>query len=274
MNRSSAQTSFRVRSFACLVILISASICRAQNSVPNPAQELNQRATLERMDDANRGADRAYGEFAALKPHDVDKKIKLGRAFLSDYPTSQYAEPVAVSLTNAYYERQDWTNFFATADRALALSPDEADVLLTVSWVTPHVLNPNAPDAAKQLDKAESYAKRAIPLLAKLPKPAGMSDAQYDDFKNNKLIQAHSALGLVYFRRHDFENSVKELEQSTQGNASPDPTDLYVLGMSLENLGRYREAMDAYNRCSQISGGPQDQCKQRSVGVQGKLAQK
>ncbi len=274
MNCSSAHARIRIRASACFVVLISATICRAQNSVPNPAQELNQRATLERMDDANRAADRAYGEFAAVKPQDVDKKIKLGRAFLTEYPTSQYAEPVAVSLTNAYYEKQDWTNFFATADRALSLSPDEADVLLTVSWVTPHVLSPNAPDATKQLDKAESYAKRAIPLLAKLPKPAGMSDAQYADFKNSKLIQAHSALGLVYFRRHDYENSVKELVQSTQGNASPDPTDLYVLGMSLENLSRYPGAMEAYNRCSQISGGPQDQCKQRAATVKDKPAQK
>jgi hypothetical protein len=69
-------------------------------------------------------------------------------------------------------------------------------------------------------------------------------------------------LGLVYFRREDYAHSASELVQSTQNNASPDPTDLFVLGIDLQNLNRFSEAVDVFDRCAQLAGNMQDQCKQ------------
>jgi len=79
-------------------------------------------------------------------------------------------------------------------------------------------------------------------------------------------------LGLVYFRREDFEDSAKELEQTMQGNATPDPTDMYVLGVDLQNLKQYSQAADAFNKCAQIPGSLQDRCKE-SADAASKLAQ-
>ena len=196
------------------------------------------------------------------KPDDLDRKIKLGQDFLGQFPNSRYAESVDVGLMNAYYAKQDWQNFYTSADRALALKPDEIDVLVTVGWVIPHVYDPHNPDAAKLLDKAETYEKRAIPDIEAMPKPAEMKDSQFSDFKLRKMNQAHSALGLVYFRRHDYENSVKELQQATQNIASPDQTDLFILATSLEKLNRRAEAAESFDRCGQIAAGLQQQCKQ------------
>ena len=193
---------------------------------------------------------------------DPAKKIQLGNKFLQKYPTSPFAEPVCVGLMNVYYDQQDWTNFYASADKALALKPDDVDVLTTVGWVIPHLYNPNDSDAEQRLDKAEKYQKLAIEVLTKMPKPPEISDAQFAALKAQKSVQAHSGLGLVYFRRRDFENSAKELQQATQGNPSPDQADLFVLGVDLQNTNNYAGAADAFDRCGQIAGGLQDQCKQ------------
>ena len=207
----------------------------------------------------------AYKVFYSLKPEEVEKKIQLGNDFLQRYPKSLLAEAVDAGLMNAYYGKQDWKNVYASADSALGLKPDDVDVLTTVGWLIPHVSKSSDPDADKQLDKAEGYEKHALEVMGTMPKPSYLTDAQFAASKAQKSVQAHSGLGLVYFRRGNFEESAKELQQAVQGNASPDQTDLFVLGVDLQNLYRFSEAVDAFERCVQAPGGLQDNCKQSAA---------
>lgn len=204
---------------------------------------------------------KAYKEFYKVPASDPDRRIELGTNFLRKYPKSPLDEGIEVGLTNAYYAKQDWNNFYASADQALALNPDEVDVLTNVGWVIPHEYDPNGSNSPQLLDKAEQYEKHALDVLGKLPKPKGLSDAQFAASKLQKQQEAHSALGLVYFRRGDYANSMSELQQSTAG-PNPDQTDLYVLALDLQNLHRGADAVAAFMRCSQISGALQARCQQ------------
>jgi tetratricopeptide (TPR) repeat protein len=213
----------------------------------------------------------AYKVFYDASPQDADNRIQLGEDFLQKYPKSRYIESVYEGLTTAYYSQKDWKNFYANADKALAIKPDNVDILVMVGWVIPHIITPSDPDASEKLDKAERYEKKAIVAMATLVKPANMTDEQFATSKAEKLAEAHSALGLIYFRRQQYEDAVKELQQATQGAANPDPTDLFVLGFSLQHLERYSEAVDAYNRCVQAPGALQERCK-KSAEAAKKLA--
>lgn len=213
----------------------------------------------------------AYAAF--LKEPTPAKKIQLGSEFLRQYAKSPLAERVDVGLMNVYLAQQDWTNSYRYADYALALQPDDVDVLATVGWTIPHVTNPSEPEADQQLAKAETYAKRAIEALAKLSKPRDLTDAQFADAKTMRAFQAHSALGLVYFRRDDYDNSAKELAQATKDNPSPDPTDLFILGVDLQNVKRDGEAAGAFRACSQIAGALQERCKQSADAASVQAAQ-
>jgi tetratricopeptide (TPR) repeat protein len=204
----------------------------------------------------------AYKAFYDASPEDADKKIELGKDFLQKYPMSRYAEAVDAGLVQAYYMKQDWKDFYASADQALALNPDDAGVLTVVGWVIPHVYNPNDPDGPKNLDKAEQYEKHAMQVIQTMPKPAQMTDDQFTQSKTALLAEAHSGLGLIYFRRQQLDDSVKELRQATQSAPKPDPTDFFVMGVDFQNLGRNTDAMDAFNKCAQIPSGLQDRCKQ------------
>lgn len=204
----------------------------------------------------------AYKAFYEASPEDADKKIELGKDFLQKYPMSRYAESVDSGLVQAYYQKQDWKDFYATSDQALALNPDDAGVLTVTGWVIPHVYNANDPDAAKSLDKAEQYEKHAMQVIQAMPKPATMTDDQFTQSKTALLSEAHSGLGLVYFRRQQLDDSVKELQQATQNAPKPDPTDFFVMGIDFQNLGRNADALDAFNKCAAIPSGLQDRCKQ------------
>ena len=275
MRRNSLKFQIRISFIAFAATLGLGTHASAQNGTnPNFVPEIEQQQGTndqlkQRQLDATPAAPKvdpqeevAYKAFYDTKSSDADARIQLGAAFVQKYPKSHYNESVYAGLTQAYYMKQNWKDFYDNGGKALALNPNDAPVLALIGWVIPHTLNPNDPDASQNLDKAEQYEKHAIELIGNLPKPAGMNDDQFSQMKTSLLSQAHSGLGLVYFRRGDSDDSVRELQQATQSATAPDPTDLYVLGFGLQNLNRLPEAADAFNRCAQIPSALQDRCKQ------------
>jgi tetratricopeptide (TPR) repeat protein len=287
MRFSLARTRIQVLAVALGSSLLFAAVCRAQGTNPNlqvdKEQQQDQDQQMKQQQLSKSPADQppkidpkeeaAYKAFFDAGP-DADKRIGLGQDFVKQYPSSVYIEAVHAGMTQAYYTKQDWKNFYAEADKALALKPDDVDLLTMVGWVTPHVITGNEPDASDQLDKAETYEKRALQDIPSLVKPVNVTDDQFAAVKAEKMAEAHSGLGLIYFRRHDNDNAVKELQLATQDNSKPDPTDYFVLGASLQNLGRYPEAADAFTQCSQSAGSLQDRCKQNADNAKKLAAQK
>jgi hypothetical protein len=207
--------------------------------------------------------DNDYKALAALKPTDYDQQITLGEAFVSKYVASRYREAVYADLMHAYFEKQDFPKMYENGDKALAINPDDVSVLVQLGWVTPHNYDPNDIDAAKKLEKAEAELKHGLEILDKLPKPPNMTDEVFAKSKASATEQAHSGLGLVYFRQQKPAESAAELEISTKG-PNPDPADLYVLGRDYEALKKFSEASGAYTNCAAINGPLQSRCKQRA----------
>lgn len=211
---------------------------------------------------AERDEYNAYQKF--LKTTEAEKKIKLGNDFLKRYPKSSFDEPVDVGMMTVYMAQQDWKDSYRLGDDALALDPDDVDVLAPVSWAIPHVYDPKSPDASEQLAKAEKYAKHALEVMATMHKPTHMTEAQFSEAKARRSAQAHTALGLVYFRRQQYEDSAKETTQAVDGNSAPDATDLFVLGADYHFLSRHSDSEQAFARCAQISGSLQNECAQNA----------
>jgi tetratricopeptide (TPR) repeat protein len=203
----------------------------------------------------------AYQTFHKVSEDDGDKKIHLGIAFLTKYPSDRYSEAVYEELSQAYYDRKDLPSFYSYSEKGLSLFPDDVHLLALSGWVIPRAFDSHEADADKKLEKAEVYEKHALDVLDKMQKPAALPDDRFAQFKTGELAVAHSGLGFVYFRREQYDASEKELEIATKSEAKPEPTDFFVLGADLDNLGRYKEAVDAFNRCAQIPGMMQDNCK-------------
>jgi tetratricopeptide (TPR) repeat protein len=201
-----------------------------------------------------------YKAFYEVPATDNDKHIQLGEAFVQKYPNSKYTEGVYSTMAQAEYAKQDFPKMYADADKAIALNPDDVNVLIIVGWVIPHL----ADDASspEKLDKAEKYEKHAIETLPTITKPANLTDEQFAKSKEADESQAHSGLGLVYYRKQNFEGAASEMTKATAGGNDPDPTDYYVLGKALKNLSKYSEAADAFDKCASMPGSLQGSCKQ------------
>jgi tetratricopeptide (TPR) repeat protein len=217
----------------------------------------------------------AYKAFDDLKPDDEDKKaphagdtdrdkqVKLGEDFVAKYPLSTHDLQVYTQLVQDYYTKNQPDKMYASAKSALNLDPDDVSVLVLVGWVIPHSTSGGDPEANQRLDAAEQYEKHALDLLATLPKPANLTDEQFAQVKRQAESEAHSGLGLVYFRRQDLPNSITQLQASTASATNVDPTDYFVLGIDLMQLKRYGEAVDAFQKCASVPSGLKDNCTQR-----------
>lgn len=209
----------------------------------------------------------AYQAFHKVDADQPDKKIKLGDTYLAKYPKGRYAQAVYEEQAQTYYAKKDLPGFYSISEKGIAIFPDDVHLLALSGWVIPRAYDSKDPDADKRLDKAEGYEMHALDVLGKLIRPEGVSDQQFTEYKNGEAGVAHSGLGMLYFRREDYEKSARELETATRGNAKPDPTDLFILGADLENTGKWKEATDAFSRCAQMPSLMQDSCKQQAANA-------
>ncbi|MGH9758522.1 MAG: hypothetical protein ACRD4M_12360 [Candidatus Acidiferrales bacterium] len=213
-----------------------------------------------------------YKAFYGTDVSDAGTVIKLGEGFVQKYPSSRYNESVYSRLTEAYFSKQQLDKMYAAADKALLADPDDVNVLVLVGWVIPHNYDPNDMEADRRLDKAEAYEKHALTLIPTMAKPGAATDDQFAKAKASATSQAHSGLGLIYFRRQDFADSISELQLSEQDSATPDPTDFYVMGVEYSQLKKYSEAAAAFDKCASIPSGLADRCKQSAADAKKQAA--
>jgi tetratricopeptide (TPR) repeat protein len=202
----------------------------------------------------------AYESF--MKQKNPDKKIKQGKDFINRYPSDYHAQGVYEELAQLYNAQHDMADFYSCTDRGITLYPNDATLLSLSGFVITHEYKPTDADGAKNLEKAETYEKRALNSLTIMKTPTGMSDEQFAAYKKQVLGLAHGALGLIYFRQSKFQESVTEMLEATEAEASPDASNYLVLGADYQNLDRFKDAADAFNHCAQIDGPLRPGCKQ------------
>ncbi len=205
----------------------------------------------------------AFKAFQQVPPTDVPKKIQAAEDFLKKYPQSRYRPAAYQSLVSGYFATQQVPKLLEAGDKEIALNPNDAPVLAVVAQTIARTFDAKAPDAEQQLEKAETYSKRAIDIIPTLPKPPTLSDEAFTIAKNDTLEMAHGGLGLVYIRRAKYTEAIPELEQSIKANThpQPDPVNYYLLGMANSKTSHFDAAANAFAKCAAIQSGLQPTCK-------------
>lgn len=262
----------RARGIALLAFLCVSTAAAAQGQQQNPQNQQKpslqggkapaaapQNATPPPPVNAEEEA--AYKAFFNVKPDQTAQKAQLGEEFLEKYPQSRYLAAVYSALTHAYFLAGQPDKMQAAGEKALELNPNDLNVMAMLAQTLPRTWNPGRADAATLLAKAETYAKKTLDAAPALPKPEAMTDESFLSAKNQLLAMAHSGLGLVYFHRQKFAESVPEFEQSVKLVPEPDPVNYYLLGISEENTSHFADAVTAFNKCAEIQWQLQARCK-------------
>lgn len=194
---------------------------------------------------------------------DPNKKTQLAEEFLQKYPQSRYRPIMYQTLVSGYFVTQQVPKMLDAGEKEIEMNPNDAPVLAVIAQTLARTYNSKAPDAAKQLDKAELYSKRAIEVIPTLPKPENLTDEAFNSAKNDTLVMAHSGLGLVYIRRGKFSDAIPELEQSVKADThpEPDPVNYYLLGVADKQTSHFEAAAAAFSKCAALQSSLQATCK-------------
>jgi tetratricopeptide (TPR) repeat protein len=215
------------------------------------------------MDNAPASAEEESASKAVQQSTDPTKKIQLAEEFLQKYPQSRYRATMYQALVSGYFATQQVPKMLEAGEKEVEINPNDAPVLAVMAQALARTYNAKAPDAAKQLDKAELYSKRAIEITPTLPKPENLTDEAFNNAKNDTLVMAHSGLGLVYIRRGQFSEAIPELEQSVKADKhpEPDPVNYYLLGVADKQTSHFEAAAAAFSKCASVQSTLQAACK-------------
>lgn len=211
----------------------------------------------------NAEEDAAFKAFDTIPMTDGSKKTQAGEDFVKKYPQSRYLAPVYSNLVKLYLAANEIPKMQDAGEKAVVLAPNDVQTLAILGQTLPRAWNASMPNATVQLDKAEKFSKSAIEITPTIPKPDGMTDAQFTLAKNQTLAMAHSGLGLVYFRRGKYDAAIPEFEEATKVDPNPevDPVNFYVLGIADEKTSHFDAAVAAFIKCAAVPGSLQPTCK-------------
>jgi len=238
-----------------------------QNPPPAQQQTDKDKANTLTLDTpappVNPEEDAAFKAFDTIPLTDGPKKIAAGEAFLQKYPQSRYLAPLYSNLVKLYLAGNDIQKMQEAGEKEVVIAPNDVQTLAILGQTIPRAWNAGMPNAAAQLDKAEKFSKSAIELTPTVPRPDGLSDAQFAIAKNQTLAMAHGGLGLVYFRRGKYDAAIPEFEEATKIDPGPeaDPVTFYVLAIADEKTSHFDAAVAAFNKCASIPGSLQPTCK-------------
>jgi tetratricopeptide (TPR) repeat protein len=215
------------------------------------------------MDNAAPSPEEESASKAVQQASDTNKKIQLAEEFLQKYPQSRYRPTMYQALVSGYFVTQQVPKMLDAGEKEIEINPNDAPVLAVMAQTLARTYNPKAPDAAKQLDKAELYSKRAIEITPTLPKPETLTDEAFNNAKSDTLVMAHGGLGLVYIRKGKYSEAIPELEQSVKSDThpEPDPVNYYLLGIADKQTSHFDAAAAAFSKCAAVQSTLQATCK-------------
>jgi hypothetical protein len=157
---------------------------------------------------------------AAADEKDMNKKIELSEAFMKKYPKSPFVYYGYLEEIKAYQQLGQGDKAMQAAVEALKLSPDNYAALQYEAFLLPYVYKPTAPGAADMLARAESDAKKALDLLQKLPKPANVTDEQFNQYVKGQRALFNATLGYTSLQKKDYAGAITYLKAAGEDNPS------------------------------------------------------
>jgi len=198
---------------------------------------------------------------------DPDKAIALSDDFAKKYPDSPALTYVYSFQANAYQQKGDVDKVVDYCDKSLKLNGDNLMSLVLSIGMTPQpqYLNNHKAEEEKILQDTETRAGHALELIAKLPKQATESDADYQKRLAEIGSQVHGPLGMVHLElanqglsgpdKTELGKAEQEFNTAVTNTAHPDPRDYYRLGETYKMDGKIDDAIQAFTKAGELGQG-------------------
>lgn len=201
------------------------------------------------------------GVYQAKEPA---KRAELLVKFAKAFPDSAFATQALGIAATAYQQAQNTAKMLEVANGLLAKDPNDVGMLL--------LLSDYYGEKGEQLDKAETYAKKAISTLESAKKPEGVTDDQWAQQKGLQKGLALSSLGQVNIEKKDNAQAVENLKAAGP-LVKPDngsyARNQYRLGFALLNLKKNAEAKEAFTQAASVNSPYKALAQEKLKGLTG-----
>jgi tetratricopeptide (TPR) repeat protein len=177
---------------------------------------------------------------AAYQTKDANKRAALLVRFAQGFPDSPYADQAMGVAAASYQQAQNGPKMLEAANGLITKDPNNLGMLL--------LLSDYYSEKGEQLDKAESYAKKAVSVLDTAKKPEGVTDEQWQQQSSLQKGLALSALGQVNLQKKNNAGAVDNFKAAApllKSDANSYARNEYRLGYALLNLKKIPEAKAA-----------------------------
>jgi tetratricopeptide (TPR) repeat protein len=198
---------------------------------------------------------------------DPDKAIAQADDFVKKFPDSKILTYVYSFEANAYQQKGDVEKVVETCNKSLQLNPDNLmSLVLSIGMMPqPQYLNAHKGDQETVLQEAQKRAAHALELIAKLPKQAAESDADYQKRLAEISSQVHGPLGMVHLElasggltgpdKAELEKAEQEFTTAVTTTAHPDPRDYYRMGEAYAMDAKWDDAIQAFTKAGDLGQG-------------------
>jgi tetratricopeptide (TPR) repeat protein len=158
----------------------------------------------------------------AVQQTDAAAKISGLEAFLTQYPNSVMKEDALELLMGTYQQAGNQAKVIDTANRLLAVNPDNARALVLLAY--------NERAAQKWAD-AKQHAERGLQALSKMAKADGVSDADFAKQKTQLAGLLNSVAGFSALQLKDYPSAQKYLRAAVEADPN-NVENVYPLALS------------------------------------------
>jgi len=233
-------------------------------SSPQPKSEDEVKNWKERVQWATQA--KAYSDYALLaavhEASDPKKKIELIEALQAQNPQSEYLAQTTPSLFLAYRQTGANDKALALAEKVIATDQSNEDMLLLVA--------DNYMQNKKDLEKVHAYTAKIVEVMNAKPKPAGVSDADWETRKKSVNGIAYYMSGKLYYTQNKFADTDKQLRAALpliQDNAQLKPEVLFYLAMANYKLDKPQDAANYNRECAAIKSAFAGTCAKNLAAI-------
>ena len=134
-------------------------------------------------------------------------RAQYAERFVASFPDSPYAQQTQNLAAMSYQSTGDYAKMIAAAEKGLALDPNDAQMLV--------LLADYYSEKGIELEKAEAYAKKAIAVLPKEPKPEGVADTDWTKQVSLQTGVAWSAEGQILVNKKDDAGAITAFQTAS-----------------------------------------------------------
>jgi hypothetical protein len=179
-----------------------------------------------------------YNDYSsAISQTSADAKAAAIEAFLTKYPNTVVKKDLLETLMGIYSQGTDQGKILDAANRVLAIDPNNLRALFFSVYIekAQAAQKTNPADAQPILDKAAAQAQTGLAA----PKPAAISDSDYQKLKAATTPTFYSAIALDAENKKDYASAIDSFKKELGSYADPTQTtvmpalnDTYLLGLA------------------------------------------